>query len=83
MQRPPLILPIAEARCCAPACNRVECCARRLVAHDRGRPVEDYSASQGWRPDGCRGFLLITAAMRQPAQPTQPARRVFKPIGVA
>ena len=75
----PVVLPIAEARCIPGRhCHRSATCARALVAHDVGRPVEDFTVPQGypgqaWHAALCGGYL-DAAKYRQAPQAERPVR---------
>ena len=70
MTRPPVTLPLTEARCPesrAKPCSQAHGCARALVAADRGRPLHDYSVDRNpWL--GCPGYLPASAC-RMSKQP--------------
>ena len=73
MIRPPVTLPLTEARCPetrVKPCSQSHGCARALVSADKGRPLRDYSTERNpWL--GCTGYLQASACRStKPAGPT-------------
>ena len=72
-----VVLPITTAKCVANStrCSRAGQCASHAVPYVPGRPVEDYTARNGWHSQACQGFIALDAARAPEAPP-----RVHQPV---
>lgn len=68
----PVTLPQVVARC--PETRTGDCwqssgCARAQVAHELGRPVQDYTTETGWAPERCVYMISASEFRIAPAAP--------------